>query len=290
MKESDRRFLEEGEHAGSRYALAAPRRVPLGTAGVRKGSHAGSSLEFKEHREYQPGDDLRHIDWAAYGRSDRLTVKMFHEEVNPHLDLVIDGSRSMALEGSAKASAALGLAAFFASAAANAGYAHAVWVARAECEPVGNGGGLPAAWDAIPFDYRGNPGESLARRPSGWRSRGVRLLLSDLLWESEPLSILAPVAERAAAVVVVQVLAAADVDPPESGNLRLVDVETDRVRQLYVDAAARERYRAALARHQQNWNDACRQVGGVFTTVVAEEVIRHWRLDVLVAAEVLKVI
>lgn len=97
-------------------------------------------------------------------------------------------------------------------------------------------------------------------------------------------------ANGAAAVVVVQVLATADVDPPERGNLRLVDSETDEVHEIFIDGVAAQRYRDALARHQQNWDRACRQVGAVMATVVAENITETWRLEQLVAAEILKVV
>jgi hypothetical protein len=115
------------------------------------------------------------------------------------------------------------------------------------------------------------------------------VLLSDLFWLGEPLATLRPLAERAAVAVVVQVLAEADVNPPESGNLRLVDSETGETQDLRVDAAVVRRYREALARHQQNWHRACQQVGAVFTTTVAEVLLRDWKLDDLVKAEVLRV-
>jgi uncharacterized protein (DUF58 family) len=286
MNEVTRRHLMEGTRAGLRYALGLPRQAPVGIAGQALGQRAGSSLEFRDHRAYQPGDDLRHIDWNAYARSDQLSVKLFREEVSPHVDVVADTSRSMALEGSAKAEATLGLLAFFATAAANAGFAHAAWLMGDGFRPVGNGTGPPAAWEGIDFDHRGGPG------PAGavWRPRGIRLLLSDLLWEGDPLLFLRHFTDRAAVAVVVQVLARADVSPPEDGSLRLVDVETDGVREVHVDAVTARRYREALARHQENWERACRQSGALLSVVVAEQVLRDWRLDELVAAEVLKVI
>jgi hypothetical protein len=79
------------------------------------------------------------------------------------------------------------------------------------------------------------------------------------------------------------------VDPPGGGNLRLVDSETDQVQEIFVDPLAIKRYREALARHQQNWHQACRQVGALLTTVVAEKALHDWQLDALVAAEILKV-
>src|SRR4051794_14097653 len=116
-----RRYLVEGERAGLRYALGVPKHAPVGLSGSTLGHRAGSSLEFKDHRDYQPGDDLRHIDWSAYARTDVLSVKLYREEVTPHLDVVVDCSKSMTLEGSSKGPATVALAAFFASAARNAG-------------------------------------------------------------------------------------------------------------------------------------------------------------------------
>ncbi len=282
-----RRCLSEGERAGQRYALGLPRRTLLGLAGGAMGPRAGSSLEFKDHRAYEPGDDLRHIDWNAYARTDQLSVKVFREEITPHLDVVLDGSRSMALEGSAKKAAALALTAFFATAARNAGFAHAVWHLGSDCRPIAGGSGPPALWQELELEHRGPPGSVGAAR---WQPRGMRILLSDLLWEAEPLSLLRPFGERAAAVVVVQVLAEADVHPVEGQSVRLVDVETDQFHEIFVDAAAAAQYRSALARHQENWQQACRQVGAVFASVVAETMLREWKLDELLAAEVLRVV
>ena len=284
-----RGHLGAGERAGLRYRLGLPPRA-AGGAGATLGRRAGSSLEFRDYREYQPGDDLRHVDWAAYARSDQLSVKLYREEVTPHADVVVDGSRSMALEGSAKEAATLALAACFATAAANAGHTHAAWLLGERLEPVANGTRAPALWEGLALAYRGSPAEALGRGPSAWRPRGVRVLLSDLLWEADPLTAVRQLAERSALTVVVQVLAAADVEPADGGNLRLADSETGQVQEIHVDAAAVRRYRAALARHQEGWHHACRQAGAVFTTVVAERVLEDWRLDDLVAAGVLRVV
>jgi uncharacterized protein (DUF58 family) len=289
MEQPLRQSLLDGERAGSRYALRTPRGLPAGMVGLHQGARAGSSLEFKEHRDYEPGDDLRHIDWNAYARSDHLVVKLFHEEVTPHLDVLLDGSRSMALAGSAKAAATLGLAGFFAAAADNAGFSHRVWLAQDGCAQLTGSAGRPDAWEVPTFDFRGNVADAFHRRPPQLRPRGVRILISDLFWPGEPLHIVAPCAERATALVVIQLLAAADVQPPERGNLRLIDAETAQPWELLVDEPAIERYRAAMERHQQLWRNACRQAGALLISVVAEDWLRDWRLDELVAAEFLQV-
>ncbi len=261
MPDETRRWLSEGERAGIRFALQTPRQAPVGVAGGSVSQRAGSSLEFRDHRDYQPGDDLRHIDWNAYARSDQLTIKLYREEVTPHLDVLLDVSRSMMLEGTAKGQATLALAAFFAAAARNAGFSHAAWQMGHDVGPIGNGSGVPLSWEGIAFEHRGAPA-GLARAGSSWKPRGVRVLLSDLLWEGDPLVTLRPLAERASVTLVLQVLANVDARPPQGQSLRLVDAETNLVREIHIDALVARRYHERLAHHQENWHAACRQVGG----------------------------
>ena len=289
MNSNHRQYLIDGESAGAQYALTAPRNVPFGLAGNQMGKRPGSSLEFIDHREYQPGDDLRRIDWSGFARSDKLTVKLYRDEVSPHLDLVIDGSRSMALENSPKAQATLGLAGVFATAASNVGYSHSAWVAGDGYRKVGNGADRPTIWEGIDFEYQGDPSASFSKLPPSWRPNGMRVLLSDLLWPSDPLAALSRLAERATAVILVQVLAEVDVNPIERGNIRLVDSETDEVQEIFLDTVAEKRYRAAFAHHQENWNLAAKRTGAVMTTVIAEHILSDWRLEPLVASEVLNI-
>jgi uncharacterized protein (DUF58 family) len=285
MNPALRPFLGQGEKAALRYALGVPRHAPIGLAGGTLSRSTGSSLEFKDHRAYEPGDDLRHIDWSAYARTDQLTIKLFQEEVTPILDLLIDVSRSMDLEGTDKAGAATALAAFFATAAARAGYTHSVWALADRVRPLPGGNRPPPMWEGLEFDHRGEPPQAWPP----WRSGGTRVLISDLMWLADPLLLLRPFAERAAVTVVVQLLARADVEPLEGQSLRLVDAETDEIREIHVDAVVARRYRDALERHQDNWSQACRQCGVTFASVVAEDLLRDWDLDVLVASEILRV-
>jgi uncharacterized protein (DUF58 family) len=67
--------------------------------GLRVGDHKspyrGFSVEFVQHREYVPGDDIRHIDWKSYGRSERYTIKQYEQETNYTAHMIVDGSNSM---------------------------------------------------------------------------------------------------------------------------------------------------------------------------------------------------
>src|SRR6478735_634785 len=64
-------------------------------SGLHKSPHQGQSVEFAEHKEYAPGDELRHLDWKAYGKFDKYYVKRFEHETNLRTVMVIDGSGSM---------------------------------------------------------------------------------------------------------------------------------------------------------------------------------------------------
>lgn len=289
MSDALRHALMQGEQAGARYALLPPRLAAHGIAGTQLANRAGSSIEFMDHREYRPGDDVRRIDWAAYARSDRLTIRLYREEVSPHLDVLIDGSRSMDLEGTAKAAGAAALAAAFATAADNAHFTHAAWLAADGCRPLLSGKERPTAWQGIEFATAQPLTDSLHQMPPRWRRQGVRLLISDLLWPADPLPALQRLADGAASLIVAQVLAQQDVTPPARGNMRLADSETGELREIFIDAAAQQRYRDALTRHQSAWAQACRQVGAVFVTLVAESLLDQWNLTDLVAAEVLRV-
>lgn len=69
-------------------------------AGLHRSPRRGFSVEFAEHRMYQPGDELRYVDWKLLGRKDRLYVKQFEEETNLRAMVVLDASRSMDWSGS----------------------------------------------------------------------------------------------------------------------------------------------------------------------------------------------
>ena len=63
--------------------------------GEKRSRRKGFSQEFADYRDYVHGDDLRFLDWNVYGRLDRLFLKLFHEEEDLHVHLLVDGSRSM---------------------------------------------------------------------------------------------------------------------------------------------------------------------------------------------------
>ena len=111
------RFLDPAVLAEiSRLDLRARQVVEGFVSGLHKSPYKGSSVEFAEHREYVPGDDIRHIDWKLWARGDRFYVKQYEEETNLRCQVLLDMSESMRFgttplnkfEYAATAAAALG--------------------------------------------------------------------------------------------------------------------------------------------------------------------------------------
>src|SRR5580698_4716500 len=157
MDSAIRQALREGEQLGLRYALQIPQVAASGWTGSRTGRRAGTSIDFQDYREYQPGDDLRFIDWGIYARRDRLTVKLFREEVTPHLDLILDASRSMNLPDSAKPGGLARLAALLATSASNAQCTQAVWLSGEGFQRLANDSLSPSAWDKLELSSQRTP-------------------------------------------------------------------------------------------------------------------------------------
>jgi uncharacterized protein (DUF58 family) len=79
-----------------RLSLIARQVVEGFLSGVHKSPYKGFSVEFAEHRQYYPGDEIRHIDWRVFGKTDRYYIKEHEEETNLHAHLLVDASGSMA--------------------------------------------------------------------------------------------------------------------------------------------------------------------------------------------------
>src|SRR5208337_5358816 len=63
--------------------------------GMHRSPYQGISVEFAQHRQYVPGDDIRHVDWKVFGKTDKVYLKQYLEETNLHLICVVDASESM---------------------------------------------------------------------------------------------------------------------------------------------------------------------------------------------------
>ncbi len=92
-----RKYLEPGVVAKLVNMELVARLVVEGfITGLHKSPYHGFSVEFAEHRQYMPGDEIKHLDWKIYGKTDRYYIKQFEEETNLKAYIIVDASKSMA--------------------------------------------------------------------------------------------------------------------------------------------------------------------------------------------------
>jgi uncharacterized protein (DUF58 family) len=95
MSDSKRFLHPEAIKRIARMDLRARHIVEGFLSGMHRSPYFGQSIEFRQHREYAHGDDMRHIDWKVWAKQDRYYVKQFEEDTNMRCTLVVDGSASM---------------------------------------------------------------------------------------------------------------------------------------------------------------------------------------------------
>jgi len=249
--------------------LALPRTLLRGRAGERLGSGTGSSLEFQEHRSYSPGDDLRHVDWAAYARSELLAIRLYREEVAPCVDLVLDVSRSMAVTAE-KLRAHGELSALVACACAStAADSRVITVAGSDPAPLRRPEDVERLLDCA------LPASALEAPYLPLRRRSLRIVISDFLFPHDADALVARLARESASLALVQLTLGDEAEPEAAGGLRLIDVEDRGTIDMVVDDAAVRDYRARFGRLRLALSHAARRSGARFVHLAAGLPVRE---------------
>ncbi|NMB88773.1 MAG: DUF58 domain-containing protein [Chloroflexi bacterium] len=272
----------------NRLALVS-RQVRAGVLkGERRSLKRGSSLEFADYRSYAPGDELRRLDWNVYARLDRPFLKLFEEEEDLVVHLLLDGSRSMdwgsgeqhKFHYAQKLAAALGAIALSGGDRLEIGLLHD--------RPGAHFGPARGEFNVLrmlQFLEGLTPGGEMdleatlrAYAQSG-RRPGLAVLISDLFFSTSLPDSLGWLQRQGFEVIVVHLLAPDEIDPPLSGDLRLVDVENGQFQEVSVDGSLRRLYRQRLEAWQAGIFSACRQRNvrclGVSTAQPWDQVVLH---------------
>lgn len=219
-----------------------------GAGGLRRSRALGSSVEFSDFREYAPGDDLRRVDWNAYARFERLFLKLFMEEQETQVNLLLDASASMDFGG--KWQMAQELCQLLGYLALRGGDRVTVYVLREDethCEPLR---GRPGFMRLTQFLLSQRPwGETrlsalLPRLPLN--GRGIGVLLSDLMSGDGYETALKALQYKKQETSVLQLLSPWELNPDLTDMVRLIDSETGEAREFTADSGAMAQYRRAL--------------------------------------------
>jgi uncharacterized protein (DUF58 family) len=243
----------------SRLDLRARLIVEGYVAGRHRSPYRGFSVEFAEHREYAPGDDLRYLDWKVYGKSDRLYVKQYEEETNLVATVCLDVSESMRYESGTRDT--LSKSDYAATVAASIAYLvvhqqDAVGLVlfddevRAALPPGSRPDHLHRMLDLM-ASARGEPRTDMAKSLAGvcgsLRRRGLVVVVSDLLDDEERvLAGLRSLRSRRHDVVVFHVLDRDEVTFPFDRMTRFEGMESPSPELLCDPKALRAPYLAAL--------------------------------------------
>lgn len=249
--------------AAAAYRLAMPRTPVGGRIGERLGSGTGSSLEFQDYRAYAPGDDLRHVDWAAYARSEQLAVRLYREEVAPRIDLVLDVSRSMAVT-EAKLRAFGEVTGLLACACA-----YTVADSRVITSSALRPRPLQRPEEIEPLLACDARLSALEQAHLPFRRRSLRIVISDFLFPHDADTLVARLARESASLALVQLTLRDEAEPSVEGGRRLVDIEDRGELDLVIDDAAVRDYRARFSNLRLALSRAARRAGARYTHVLA---------------------
>ena len=204
-------------------------------AGLHRSPDFGLSQEFAEYRAYTPGDDLRHVDWNVYARTDRAYLKRFRGETNTELTILLDASASMGFGSERpKIEFAKFLAASLAYLAHLQRDATGLIVFNDEitgfAAPSSRQGQLARLLhliDGAAIASRTDFQKPFLQVQQLTRRRGITVLISDLFEDPETiLSTVIPLRSRGQELILFHVLDAAELEPKFTKNLRLEDLET----------------------------------------------------------------
>ena len=265
---SDPVFDDEFLHKLERLELLA-RKIFRGLLrGERTTLRRGRGLEFSDFRQYRPGDDFRHIDWNIYARLDQLFLKLHASEEDLTLHLIVDASASMGFGEPSKFDHARKLAAALAYIALNnldrvgvSVFADGLGASLPPLKARHHLARLLAFLRELPCAGATRFGTALRDFATRTRSPGLVILISDLLDGGSAQDGIEALCHGGHDVVVIQLLAESEIDPPLDGALRMVDAETGDELEVTVDRELRRLYQHRFERQLQELESFCRRRG-----------------------------
>lgn len=282
----------------SRLRFVTRKRKRGGRWGERRSTRRGTGLEFADYRDYAPGDDPRRVDWNLYARLDRPYVRLYEEEEDLSVIVLIDGSASMGWEDEAgsrwetacQVSAALGAIALLGGDTLRGMLLQGGGVAATWGPARARGhlprwqhwiGGLTSTGEtALGASLREVAGRSL--RP------GLVLLLTDGYDPEGLVAGLTALASRGHEIALLHLLTPGELHPALHGALRLIDAESGAKREVTVDSSALAAYHRRLEGWQGELRAAVGRHGGRYALLPTDLPARRLLLEALRRAAIVR--
>ena len=292
-----------------RLRIQARRAFPGTMRGERRSIRRGASVEFRDFRKYEAGDDFRYVDWSIFARLERLMLRQFVEEEDVRIDILLDQSQSMHFGqpttkfGFARRAAAalaflavssldrVGVATFDSDlrsrirALRGRGHLHSVLSFLETLSPKqpemrsteadsseDDDQPAPQAAGVSPCEAEvvTNLSAVIRRYQRSNIRSGILFVISDFLDAGDFRAEMRLLAHRGFDLNLIQVLAPEEMQPRISGDLMLVDSESGAAREVTVTERVLDAYRSALAAHTTSLESFCRATGIGYAMVTAD--------------------
>ncbi|KUO69597.1 MAG: hypothetical protein APF77_08895 [Clostridia bacterium BRH_c25] len=249
-----------------------------GSGGNRKSRSKGSSVEFSDFREYSMGDDFRRIDWNAYGRFDKLFVKLFMEEREAMVNIFIDSSRSMYFGEPKKSLSAIKLSGILSYMALNnldrvcINSLSGTLVRQSTA--LNSRGMFQRCADFLEnMQFDGITDLNSCIKKKEFKGSGVAIVFSDFFNPGGIEAAVKYLLYKKQDVILVHILAPEELNPAMEGQVRLLDSETGEERDISVTPALLKQYDKELNAFINNIREFCSRMGATYIQVSSAEPI-----------------
>ena len=256
--------------------------------GERRSKRRGQSVEFADHRPYVAGDDLRFVDWNIYGRLEQLFLKLFMEEQDLTVHIVIDTSASLSLGEPAKEL-------FVKKLAAALGYVSLVNNNRVTISSFADGvkgqlanmrgrnylSQMAELLLTAECDGPSHFDKACRQLVAGRIGSGVMIVLSDFLFKEGFDTGLRRLIGRRYDLYVIQVLSPQELEPKITGDLKLVDIEDADTAEITISGALLKYYKRNLTAYCNELKDFCNRRGAIYVLANSADSVESLTLNYL---------
>ncbi|MFZ5354762.1 MAG: DUF58 domain-containing protein [Bacillota bacterium] len=264
-----------------------------GSGGNRKSRSKGSSVEFSDFREYSSGDDFRRIDWNAFGRFDRLFVKLFMEEREALVNVFIDCSKSMSCGTPSKSVYSLKLAgvlAFLALSNMDRVSINALYQNNLKQSSIVTGKNM---FDrCISFleelEFTGETAVCGAVKRKDIKNKGISFIISDFFSADGIEAAVRYLLYKNQDVVLIHVLSPEELKPAMDGQVRLLDSETRDTVDIAVTPVLMKQYEKALSSFISNIKELSSRMGAAYVLLSTADSIEKAVLEDFVRTGIIR--
>jgi len=276
-----------------RLSLNMEKLIAAGSGGLRKSRAKGSSVEFSDFREYAYGDDLRRVDWNAYGRFEKLFIKLFMEEREAMVNIFLDCSKSMDYGTPKKSILGIQLAAAIGFLALNNMDRLCINLLKKDTIVSSNllGGrgqfdACAAFLDNIQFEGTSNMDKAIKLKRFG--GRGLSLILSDFFTQGYLEVLMKYLMFYRQDIVLVHIMSPQELNPELQGQIRLKDSETGEMVDVDITSSVYDKYQQTLNNFKSSLKEMAKKYGGAYVAVSSSDSLEKILFEDMITTQIIK--